>query len=242
MKNTILFGSVLAVIFSLPSGGKGWAQNISINTTGAAGNTSALLDVDDGTANNVGMLIPRIALTDVATQAPIGGTAPASLVVYNTSATTTNGSGPGYYYWSGSKWLYIPAPSNSPGASGDVLLSGGVNASPQWQNPSVLSSGGCVPLAISDTKWTAVNWMTCGTNCAALVEGGNSDWRMPTVEEYAYARHTFAAPPTGGWQAQFFWTRVVFPGGTGYWIVLNESNGIWTVDYYTATDYCRCVR
>mgnify|MGYP001569686908 CR=1 FL=1 len=143
-KVNLIFVSVLAVLFSFPSGRSGWAlaQNIGINTTGVPGNSSALLDVDDGVANNVGLLIPRIALTDVATQAPIGGTAPASLIVYNTSTTTTNGSGAGYYYWSGTKWIYLPAPSNSPGISGDVLLSGGVNASPQWQNPSVLGTGG----------------------------------------------------------------------------------------------------
>jgi len=113
MKNTIIFGSVLAVIFSLTSGGKGWAQNISINTTGAAGDASSILDVS---STNKGMLIPRVSLisnTDVATI-----TAPAtSLLVYNTNASMTNGNGLGYYYWDGAKWVPVYTTSVASGCA-----------------------------------------------------------------------------------------------------------------------------
>lgn len=259
MKTKFIFGIFLYAASMFPpfGGTKGGCQNISINTTGAAANASALLDVDDGSANNVGMLIPRIALSNVATQAPIGGTAPASLIVYNTSSTTTNGSGEGYYYWNGSnKWIYIPAPSNSPGTSGQVLLSNGINASPSWGTLS--TSGACLPTQISNAYWGAggaafgggnatVNWMTCGTNCAAYAgtgagDGGFTDWRMPTAEEYAYARQQFAAP-TSGWIGNYFWTRFIYPNiASGYWFLLHESTGNATGDIYSNTYYCRCVR
>ncbi|OAD91224.1 hypothetical protein A7A78_13075 [Aequorivita soesokkakensis] len=45
---------------------------------------------------NKGLLIPRIALTDLTTFAPLTGIPVESLMVYNTS----NATGPGYFYWS----------------------------------------------------------------------------------------------------------------------------------------------
>jgi len=144
--------------------------------------------------------------------------------------------------------LNLPLSLTPMGNNGDVLLSGGVNASPQWQNPSILSTGGCLPTQISNQTWSSVDWLTCGTNCASYAggtagDGGFTDWRMPTVEEYTYARQQFAAP-TGGWLGGFIWTRDVYPGTPTNWIVLHESaGGFW--NSYTRTDttpYCRCVR
>jgi len=77
-----------------------FAQNVGINSTGAAPVTSAALDVDMA---NKGILIPRVALTSLTTFAPVTGTATASLLVYNTA--TISGATPGYFYWSGSIWL-----------------------------------------------------------------------------------------------------------------------------------------
>lgn len=77
------------------------AQNVGINATGAAPNTSAMLDVD---ATNKGLLIPRVALTSTADVTTI--TTPAtSLLVYNT-ATVSNVT-PGFYYWSGTAWTRL---------------------------------------------------------------------------------------------------------------------------------------
>ena len=63
---------------------------------------SAQLDV---TATNKGMLIPRIKLTQISSQAPVLGTAAVSLLVYNTQ--TINDVTPGFYYWNGIKWVRI---------------------------------------------------------------------------------------------------------------------------------------
>jgi hypothetical protein len=74
-------------------------QNVAINTTGAAPDASAILDIS---STNKGLLIPRVALTQTSLATPI--TAPAtSLLVYNTA--TVNDVTPGYYFWDGTAWI-----------------------------------------------------------------------------------------------------------------------------------------
>ncbi|MEI6489798.1 MAG: hypothetical protein WCP52_12595, partial [Bacteroidota bacterium] len=88
------------------------AQNVGINTTGNAPDNSAMLDI---VSSNLGLLIPRVALTDAATASPI--TAPTtSLLIYNTatSGTVPDAVVPGYYYWNGTRWISL-----SGGASGN---------------------------------------------------------------------------------------------------------------------------
>lgn len=98
MKTTnIFFALALYGATSFPPFGgiKGGCQNIEINTTGAAANTSALLDIDASPGNNKGLLIPRIALISVIDAATIASPA-TSLLVY---CTGTGGLAPaGYYY------------------------------------------------------------------------------------------------------------------------------------------------
>src|SRR5687768_30856 len=93
----------LAVIFFLIVVQHLYSQNVAINTTGAVGNASAMLDVN---STNTGLLIPRIALTATNVAAPV--IAPAtSLLIYNTaiSGVTPNNVTPGYYYWDGIRWV-----------------------------------------------------------------------------------------------------------------------------------------
>ena len=79
------------------------AQNVAINSTGAAPAASAMLDI---TSTTTGVLIPRMALSATNVAAPV--VAPAtSLLVYNTAtagAAPTNVT-PGYYYWDGAAWV-----------------------------------------------------------------------------------------------------------------------------------------
>jgi trimeric autotransporter adhesin len=79
------------------------AQNVGINTTGAAPANSAMLDVASA---NKGLLIPRVALINLTTAAPV--VAPVtSLLVYNTatSGVKPNNITPGFYYWNGTMWV-----------------------------------------------------------------------------------------------------------------------------------------
>jgi hypothetical protein len=81
------------------------AQNVGINSTGAAPNASAGLDVD---FTDKGVLIPRVALTATNAAGPI--TAPATaLLVYNTATAGTKPRNvfPGFYYWDGNGWARL---------------------------------------------------------------------------------------------------------------------------------------
>jgi hypothetical protein len=87
------------------------AQNVGINTTGAAPDNSAMLDIDAG---NKGLLIPRVALSATNVASPI--TSPAtSLMVYNTANAGSGATAvsPGYYYWGGSAWIRVATDGDS---------------------------------------------------------------------------------------------------------------------------------
>jgi len=75
------------------------AQNVGINSSGAAPDASSMLDV---ASTNKGVLIPRVDIDDLTTEAPVSS-ATTSLLVYNTNTTT----GPGYFYWDGTRWAKI---------------------------------------------------------------------------------------------------------------------------------------
>jgi hypothetical protein len=67
---------------------------------------SAQLDVS---SNNKGLLIPRLALVSADNSAPIGAGVDISMLVFNTatSGLAPNNVSPGYYYWSGSRWIRL---------------------------------------------------------------------------------------------------------------------------------------
>jgi hypothetical protein len=89
----------------------------------ATPDASAKLDI---TSTNMGVLVPRVALTQTTSNAPVGASVATSLLVYNTA--TVNDVTPGYYYWGGSSWLRIA--TGSGGGSGWLLTgNGGTNAS-----------------------------------------------------------------------------------------------------------------
>lgn len=79
------------------------AQNVGINSTGAAPANCAMLDIS---ASDKGLLVPRVALTNVTIYLPLIGTPVAGLLVYSTAAPT-GGNGTGYYYWTGTLWANL---------------------------------------------------------------------------------------------------------------------------------------
>ena len=78
----------------------GYAQGVAVNTTGAAADVSAMLDVNSG---NKGVLVPRMdSMHRTGISAPALG-----LLVYQTDGT------PGFYYYNGSAWTALGAPVNA---------------------------------------------------------------------------------------------------------------------------------
>jgi hypothetical protein len=117
---------LLAVtIFSLTLG-EAWgvasfAQNVGINTTGNAPNSSALLDINASPGNDKGILIPRLPLTATNVGTPISpapGAGETGLMVFNTATAGVppNDVVPGFYYWNGTAWS--PLGGGSGGAGG----------------------------------------------------------------------------------------------------------------------------
>lgn len=101
------------------------AQNIAINSTGAAPAASAMLDITSATT---GLLVPRVALT--ATNSALPVTLPAtSLFVYNTATAgaAPNDVTPGYYYWDGLKWVRFAASGDSWRVTGNAGTTAGTN-------------------------------------------------------------------------------------------------------------------
>ena len=101
--------SILTVITFCGIGffNKANSQNVGINTTGATPSANAILDLNTGNSNNMGLIIPNVSLTSLSTfSPPIKSAATAGdkgMMVYNTNAAV--GSGVGYYYWSGTAWV-----------------------------------------------------------------------------------------------------------------------------------------
>jgi len=113
------------------------AQNVAINATGSPADSSAILDV---TANNKGILLPRLFLSSSTDAVAVPGPAP-YLVVYNISVSTSNGlDGAGLYTNIGNalnpNWQRlgnsVPGPQGPAGTPGTVRtgsLSGFAGAS-----------------------------------------------------------------------------------------------------------------
>lgn len=92
------------------------AQNVGIGTN--TPDASAKLHIVDG---NRGLLISNVNLSDVSTASPV--TSPATgLLVWNTNAAVTGGSGTGYYYWDGTKWVRLTHTDDG----GEFISSGGL--------------------------------------------------------------------------------------------------------------------
>lgn len=118
----------LLLVLSL-SGSLALAQNVGINSTGAAPNASAMLDI---VSSSKGLLIPRVALTQTTSNSPIGAGIASSLLVYNTA--TVNDVTPGYYYWDGSKWVTLITSANA------STYAGGSSCCSGWTLKSVVNS------------------------------------------------------------------------------------------------------
>ncbi len=97
------------------------AQNVGISDAVISPDASSMLEIRSTTK---GLLIPRLALVQTTSAAPV--TSPAtSLLVYNTA--TVNDVTPGFYYWSGSQWMRMA--TGAIPASG-WLLTGNTNTNP----------------------------------------------------------------------------------------------------------------
>jgi hypothetical protein len=152
-----------------------FAQNVAINSSGAAANASAMLDVS---STNTGVLLPRVALTSTNNTAPI--TTPAtSLVVYNTA---TSGAGanivtPGFYYWNGTAWVRFSS------ALQGWLLNGNAGIT----SPAIPATYGTTAIAASE------NWLGT-TDANDIVFGTDNIERIRIKQTNGWTGIGTAAP------------------------------------------------
>ena len=99
MKTRIILGIGVALLFSTPIL---FAQNVGIGTSTPA--ASAKLHIVDA---NRGLLIPNVSLVNVTNGVTPVATPATGLLVWNTNAAVTGGSGTGYYYWDGAAWVRL---------------------------------------------------------------------------------------------------------------------------------------
>lgn len=88
---------------------------------------SSLVDMS---STDQGILIPRVSLTDVTdTQLDGVNTAVQGLMIFNTNASVTGGSGIGFYYFNGTEWVSVLTSELGDiwKASGNIGTDGGIN-------------------------------------------------------------------------------------------------------------------
>ena len=90
---------------------------VGINT--ATPNPSSALEIS---STDSGLLIPRVSLNNVASQAPIASIPSTSLLVWNTNSLIIGGEGVGFYFWDGLEWVYLYNSNNSPGSTSHNTL------------------------------------------------------------------------------------------------------------------------
>ena len=108
---------IIFVCLSLPCKSL-FCQNVAINATGTAGNSSAILDLSGGITNgSKGFLPENVSLSGTDNSGPITNPA-VGLVVYNivSAGLPPTNVVPGYYYWDGTDWIYLinNSKTNSP--------------------------------------------------------------------------------------------------------------------------------
>ncbi len=158
------------------------AQNVAINTTGAVANASAILDLNTGNTGHVGFLAPQASLASIVDVATIP--APATgLIVYNTNAAIFAGSGVGYYYWTGAKWVYLnnSGTLNSSyifnqtvaqaGANFNIAQNGVIGGTFKVTGLSTL--GAITSLGAASINGSGAATTTIGNGTVALMENGN---------------------------------------------------------------------
>lgn len=85
------------------------AQSVGIGT--ATPDASTKLEIED---TQRGVLMPRVSLSNVNTFGLAGNTQTEGILVYNSNASITGGTGKGFYYWNSAKWVALkPANSNT---------------------------------------------------------------------------------------------------------------------------------
>jgi len=137
------------------------AQGVAINTSGAAANSSAMLDVASTTQ---GMLVPRM---DSAQRSIINSPA-TGLFVYQTDGVT-----PGFYFYNGTAW--VPLSSTGGGATGTA----GGSLTGTYPNPTVANNAITTSMLADSAVTVAKINTNSGTANSGTYLRGDGKWATP---------------------------------------------------------------
>jgi hypothetical protein len=194
--------TVVVLVYILSCANHSIGQGLSINTSGAAADTSAMLDVASTTK---GILVPRMDSTQrMSIYAPATG-----LLVYQ-----TNGVTPGFYYYNGSAWAALAGGSGSGSSAGwatsgaNIYNSNTGNVGIGLSTPRALlqvadssvafSASGDVPAVATNTPLTGAGRRMMWYPQKAAFRAGytsNTNWDNTNIGKYsaAFGRSTQAS-------------------------------------------------
>jgi hypothetical protein len=228
------------------------AQGVKISPTPGTPDPSAILETQDSTR---GVLMPRVNLQNLTDAVTIANPA-TSLMVFNTGTTLAPA---GFYYNAGTpqapQWaLVLPNPANTalnmngfaienlatPVNPADAVTKDYVDN--QIINVSGSGGGAChCPSMITD-EFAATTLTAAMRNCAALVQGGHSDWYLPELEDLTYFLSFEGANLPNDNSSNYLWTRTRNTSSSNGFAYFNFNNGYF---YYTnglGNYHYRCVR
>lgn len=110
-------------------------QNVGIGTTNP--HASALLELS---ANDKGLLIPRVTLTALNNSSPVTSPAP-GLLVFNTTTSTLPS---GFYYWNGTQWTMV-------GGGGCTTLEAAYNCGGAGAGRIINANSGAVEIKLASS-------------------------------------------------------------------------------------------
>lgn len=198
-----------------------FAQNVGIGTATPA--ASAKLDI---TSTNSGLLVPRISListTDILTiPAPT-----TSVLVYNTNAGMTNGSGVGYYYWTGAAWVRLLS-GTLPNAGWNLIGNAGTNATTNFIGTTdatdfVARTNNAERLRIQSGGNVGIGTATPGYR----LDLGSGSFGFGNGNQRTETRVDAGLQGNGGAQSGFFETSapVNYPtGATSWWHLIDSRH------------------
>ena len=222
------------------------AANSAINTSSAFMDASSSPLWNGTTNQGKGMLYPRVDLVNYTAMSHAGPFNASNnpnyfdgLLVFNT-ATGVAGIGadsvfPGYYYYrnttttaNGGHWVSLKGIKGDDGAIGPIGPQG-VQGLQGPQGLTGLSSGGTMgcytcPTMISGISASSMGIGGATSYCSNLTEGGYTNWRIPTLDEFEFVRDELNLPVSSidSWTKDF---QIVGTGQVG-----------WTSPIYVSTN------
>lgn len=239
---------IAAMLFALSSQNL-FAQGVGINTTGAAADNSAMLDVSSTTK---GFLPPRMtAAQKTAITSPATG-----LLVYQTDGTA------GLYYYNGNAWITFVIGTHYIGESygggivfwvdatgqhGLIAAPSDHSAAMRWYAgtyTNTLAFGDGIGAGEMNTTLIIANQgygdvsTYAARVCADLVISNYSDWYLPS--KYELNLMYLHKATIGGFASGTYWSSTEFNTEIAWYQLF--TNGIQTINYKYYTIYVRAVR